>query len=184
MTSSAWQPSQKATSTCVAPTVACPPVSKLLLMSHVYHNPYHTPSSNHAFTEFTFIPPHWSQTLHFLRPFTATLMVYVYIYKCIKEWSPCVFCAVVAILSLFPSNPVFSLSISSLWPYSLYSILPFSPFLSALEAVSREPSVPLLVQVHCMQSLAFCPWVCMHQLTWPVNNFWGFSECRNICNQL
>lgn len=69
----------------------------------------------------------------------------------------------------FPSNPMFS------WPPFSLTASPHSPpfplFLSVLEAVSREAGVPLLVQVYCMQSLAFCLWNCMHQLTWPHNNY-------------
>lgn len=74
-------------------------------------------------------------------------------------------CAVVAVLSVFPSNPVFSLPFTPFGLTASTQSSPFSPFLSALEAVNREAGVPLLVQVHCMQSLALCLWICMHQLT-------------------
>lgn len=77
-----------------------------------------------------------------------------------------------------PSNPVFSLPFTFFGRTASTQSSPLSPFLSALEAVSREPGVPLLAQVHCMQSLALCLWTCMHQPAWPADNFWGFPNGR------
>lgn len=77
---------------------------------------------------------------------------------------------------LFPSNAVFSLPFTLLGLTAITQTSPFSPFVSALEAVNREPCVPLLVQVHCMQPDFML--VHLHasaHLT--SHNCWRFPQC-------
>lgn len=85
MTSSAWQPSLKAASICVAPTAACPPVSRLPLMSRAHHFPVHTPYPPTPSQNPLLLPPSLKPDIsqHFLRPHPLYsffgMNIYIYI---------------------------------------------------------------------------------------------------------
>lgn len=123
-TSSVWQPSQKATSICVAPTVVCPLVSKLLSVCHAHYTSSHrtyppTPSQNSPL-----FPSRWRHAIHFTtRIFFDRIHSIPSGDKCIKEWSVCER-AVVAILSFLLI--LFSLQFTS---FGLTASTQFSPFL-------------------------------------------------------
>lgn len=150
MTSFVWQRSQKATSICAALTAVCLPVSRLLPMSNSHKNPSHTCHQTHTFTNSPSSPltlnPTTSEHPVPQNISTASLInAQVYTKKSVSV------CELFQSFLFFPSNAVFSLPFTLLDLTAITQTSPFSPFVSALEAVNREPSVPLLVQVHCMQ---------------------------------
>lgn len=106
-TSFAWQPSQRATSTCVAPTVACPLVSELLLTWPCAHTSPTPPQSSPWF------PSHWSQILHSSSSHSHLML---------SNEAFCVFVGVKLLQSFlsFPSNPVFHIA------FTFYPDLPAS----------------------------------------------------------
>lgn len=146
----AWQWFQKATSTCVAPTVVCLLVSRLLLIiSHVYHS-----LLTYPITKSTFIPSHCVWQLHslwLLRLCFALTVIIVNLGKIFKNVMN------LQLLFFFHSYVVASLRFPPTGLSVLTQSYPLSPFVSALEAVSREPSIPLLVQVPCIQNDLFSP---------------------------
>lgn len=62
---------------------------------------------------------------------------------------------------------------------------PFSPFVSALEAVRRRPCVSVSEQVHCLRSGFFLFFldICMYHLTRPLNSSYRLSHEKHETNQ-
>lgn len=107
-------------------------------------------SPNSHLHKFTLIPS-YTESNHFRAP-SSSEYIHSLLNKCISVYKKSVsVCELFQSFLFFPSNAVFSLPFTLLDLTAITQTSPFSPFVSALEAVNREPSVPQLVQVHCMQ---------------------------------